>query len=88
MKSAEITDYDDYLQVHAQNFRVPDKPDVSPSHTSKKMFSKINSLTRQLTGTSLDTPDETPPTLLAHESNNGDIPKSDSSHSLGKLSPS
>lgn len=84
LKSAAMADYDTYMQEHAQSFRAPDKPEASPTHTTKRVFSKLNSLTRQFTGGSIDQPADCPDTLPPELDNNGDIPKSDSSHSLGE----
>jgi hypothetical protein len=85
LKTASVNDYDDYMNTHSQ-FRVPDKPLDSLSSTPRKVMSKLNSLTRQLTGSdantnaSADSSDEV--SDLPPELTNGDIPKSDSSHSL------
>lgn len=75
------------MKENAQSFRVPDKPaEASPAHGSKKMFSKLNSLTRQFTGTSLDVPDNQDSDGFEGQNGgnggNGELPKSDSSHSL------
>lgn len=70
-----------------RTFKAPDKPldttNGNTSNTQNKMFSKVNSLARQLTGSSLDDsgPEDSsqpsePPGL------EGEIPKSDSSQSL------
>jgi hypothetical protein len=82
LKTAGVDDYEDYMKSHAQRFRVPDKPsNVTPS-TPRKMMSKLNSLTRQLTGSVDQQDDNAEPTSLPDSCINGEIPKSDSSHSL------
>ena len=87
LKTVSIDDYEEYLRAHSQRFRVPDKPcpeGQSPS-TPRKMMSKLNSLTRQLTGNDstddINGPNEDSP-VPESSGLNGDIPKSDSSHSL------
>lgn len=59
IKSACGDDYDDYMKNNAHKFRVPDRPDASPvaetssgasPSTPRRMFSKLNSLTRSFTG--------------------------------------
>ncbi|CAG2112573.1 unnamed protein product, partial [Medioppia subpectinata] len=96
LKTAAADDYDEYLRTHSQRFRVPDRPADAPS-TPRKMFSKLNSLTRQLTGSGGHSEETTTAgngsALTAQDSvdksaatdsdqTNGEIPKSDSSHSL------
>jgi len=85
MKSAAVDDYEDYMKTHSQSFfRVPDKPSNhthgTPS-TPRKVMSKLNSLTRQLTGSDQQD-DNAEPANLPEGGLNGEIPKSDSSHSL------
>lgn len=84
-KTASVDDYEEYMKSN-QRFRVPDRPstDTSSPSTPRKMMSKLNSLTRQLTGN-----DSTEDVSAGSDSSvpdssglNGDIPKSDSSHSL------
>lgn len=87
LKSARVDDYEDYMKSHSQKFRVPDKPSDEPHGTPttpRKMISKLNSLTRQLTGSnSIDVPDnEGEAANIPPDVSNGEIPKSDSSHSL------
>ncbi|CAG2166837.1 unnamed protein product, partial [Oppiella nova] len=100
LKSAGADDYDEYMRTHSQRFRVPDRPatDSSQPSTPRKMFSKLNSLTRQLTGggggNSVDDTNGPPGAAAGNGTvnqstappeaglTNGDIPKSDSSHSL------
>lgn len=69
------------MKENAHSFRVPDKPaDAGHGQTSKRMFGKLNSLTRSLTGTSVDMPEINGEHELAE--NGSELPKSDSSHSL------
>ena len=88
LKTVAVDDYEDYMKAHSQRFRVPDRPstDSSTPSTPRKMMSKLNSLTRQLTGTDTNNDDisATDNDSPVPESSglNGDIPKSDSSHSL------
>ena len=83
VKTAGVEDYEEYMKQHSQRFRVPDRPatDSSTPSTPRKMMSKLNSFTRQLTGS-----DSVDDSSVDHNSvsaeTNGDIPKSDSSHSL------
>lgn len=73
------------MKAHAQKFRVPDKPgnENAVNSTPKRMMSKLNSITRQFTGSSVDNPDyNADDPSIPPEMSNGDIPKSDSSHSL------
>ena len=104
LKSASIEDYEEYLKANNNKFRAPDKPvDIGASDGSgqndhhsfnrSKMMSKLNSLTKQLTG-SLDLgvaiggssndqqQQQTDDNNLPPEAIEGDMPKSDSSHSL------
>ncbi|KPM10313.1 oxysterol-binding protein 1A-like protein, partial [Sarcoptes scabiei] len=133
LKSANIDDYQEYLRTNNNRFQIPDKPssttscpigndqDQSASVTAKKMFSKLNSITRQLSKTSslitnsigFDSNNENEPLDVVDSqttntvdekrcssnsnrisdydshpesssiiNGNGDIPKSDSTHSL------
>ncbi|KAI7684869.1 Oxysterol-binding protein-related protein 1 [Sarcoptes scabiei] len=133
LKSANIDDYQEYLRTNNNRFQIPDKPssttscpigndqDQSASVTAKKMFSKLNSITRQLSKTSslisnsigFDSNNENEPLDVVNSqttntvdekrcssnsnrisdydshpesssiiNGNGDIPKSDSTHSL------
>lgn len=66
------------MKENAHSFRVPDKP--ADGQTSKKMFGKLNSLTRTLTGTSVDVPDNNGEHVGTE--NGSELPKSDSSHSI------
>jgi hypothetical protein len=77
LKSATVEDYDDYMKENAQSFRVPDEPGQGQP-AKNKMFGKLNSLTRTLTGSS-DVPDNAE---QEGTENGSEIPKSDSSHSL------
>lgn len=93
LKSAQVSDYEEYLKESPQrSFKAPDKPvDVSNTNgsvfnTPLKMMSKVNSLTRHVTGASADDSrcDVTDDSSLPAESpdSDGEIPKSDSSQSL------
>jgi hypothetical protein len=82
LKTAAVDDYEEYMKSHAQRFRVPDKPSNTTPSTPRKMMSKLNSLTRQLTGSVDQQDDSAEPTSLPDNCTNGEIPKSDSSHSL------
>lgn len=87
LKSAPVEDYEAFLKANNQKFRAPDKPGNDFAVTPRKVMSKLNSFTRQLTGSghSIDqttTTEDVPPTDLPSEAPSGDIPKSDSSHSL------
>ena len=94
LKSADIDDYEDHLKDSPQRtFKAPDNPDDnsagsngSLSNTPIKLLSKVNSLARQLTGSTLDdsrvsdvVDDGQPAEPVGLE---GEIPKSDSSQSL------
>lgn len=89
LKSSSIEDYDEYLRLN-QKFRAPDKPADDPMHqnhgssTPRKMISKLNSLTKQLTGNSSDPVAVDDLSKLDDQmtTTNCEIPKSDSSHSL------
>jgi hypothetical protein len=80
LKSSSMEDYN--VHVKDQNgFKVPDKPmEQTNSNTPSRVFSKMNSLTKQLTGTSFC--EESDPVPEPDGLNAGDIPKSDSSQSL------
>lgn len=81
-----IDDYEEFLKANNNKFRAPDKPSEEISsqlYTPRKMISKLNTFTRQLTGGSIDSNDSIDsPKSLPPEDPNGEIPKSDSSHSL------
>uniref|UniRef100_V5I3D4 Oxysterol-binding protein n=1 Tax=Ixodes ricinus TaxID=34613 RepID=V5I3D4_IXORI len=85
LKSAPVAEYEEYMQTH--NFRAPDHPGpppppgggASPAHTPKRMYAKLNSLTRSLTGGSQGEPPKSPEPCELDE---GEIPKSDSTYSL------
>uniref|UniRef100_A0A2R5LBQ6 Oxysterol-binding protein n=1 Tax=Ornithodoros turicata TaxID=34597 RepID=A0A2R5LBQ6_9ACAR len=91
LKSASVKDYEEYMQTHAHTFRAPDNPGAStdfprgssagasPAHTPKKMYAKLNSFTRSLTGGSSGEPPKSPEPV---DFDNGEIPKSDSTYSL------
>lgn len=98
LKTVPADDYEEYIKNNASSFRVPDMPSSSPVPAHKKMLSKMNSLSRQVTetnslsrqvtetnslsrqvtGQSADAPDS----AVSETNPGGDIPKSDSSHSL------
>lgn len=94
LKSASVADYDEYLKANKQVFRVPEEGEVVAPHdnfpTSRKVMSRLGSLTKQLTGSghfehSLSK--EGVPQSSQDEEGSGtlgesSIPKSDSSHSL------
>ncbi|KAH9415759.1 Oxysterol-binding protein- protein 1 [Dermatophagoides pteronyssinus] len=101
LKSASIEDYEEYLKANNNKFRAPDKPTdigdkggehLNNHHSSNrsKMLSKLNSFTKQLTGSldlgaggnndnqqQINDSSDLPPEPIE-----SDIPKSDSSHSL------
>lgn len=81
LKTAPVEDYEEYMRNNASTFRVPDMPAAatSPIPAHKKMLSKMNTLTRQVTGSSVESADS--PDSEASPGG-GDIPKSDSSYSL------
>lgn len=81
LKSCSIDDYNVHVKDQ-NNFKVPDKPieQTNSGSNTPKVFSKVNSLTKQLTGASLL--DESDPVPEPDGLNGGDIPKSDSSQSL------
>ena len=79
LKTVPADDYEEYIKNNASSFRVPDMPSSSPLPAHKKMLSKMNSLSRQVTGQSTDVPPDSP---VLETNPGGDIPKSDSSHSL------
>uniref|UniRef100_A0A1E1X3D1 Oxysterol-binding protein n=1 Tax=Amblyomma aureolatum TaxID=187763 RepID=A0A1E1X3D1_9ACAR len=91
LKAAPVAEYEEYMQTH--NFRAPpDHPPSSgiatsasagpsPAHTPKRMYAKLNSLTRSLTGGSQgDMPGPKSPEPC--DLDDGEIPKSDSTYSL------
>ncbi|XP_065284033.1 oxysterol-binding protein-related protein 1-like [Dermacentor albipictus] len=89
LKAAPVAEYEEYMQTH--NFRAPDQPPLgsstsasagaSPAHTPKRMYAKLNSLTRSLTGGSQgDMPGPKSPEPC--DLDDGEIPKSDSTYSL------
>ncbi|XP_077519316.1 oxysterol-binding protein-related protein 1-like [Amblyomma americanum] len=91
LKAAPVAEYEEYMQTH--NFRAPpDHPPPSgtatsasagpsPAHTPKRMYAKLNSLTRSLTGGSQgDMPGPKSPEPC--DLDDGEIPKSDSTYSL------
>ncbi|RWS28289.1 oxysterol-binding protein-related protein 1-like protein [Leptotrombidium deliense] len=93
MKSVDVEDYNEYMKEHEYKFRVPDKPDeddgkISPfsgsPRSAKKVISKLNNITKSITGSSssLDIPDNNGNAAQPSDLNNDPIPKSDSSHSL------
>uniref|UniRef100_A0A131Z0W0 Oxysterol-binding protein n=1 Tax=Rhipicephalus appendiculatus TaxID=34631 RepID=A0A131Z0W0_RHIAP len=89
LKAAPVAEYEEYMQTH--NFRAPEQPPLgtstsasagaSPAHTPKRMYAKLNSLTRSLTGGSQgDMPGPKSPEPC--DLDDGEIPKSDSTYSL------
>ncbi|KAH8025539.1 hypothetical protein HPB51_009479 [Rhipicephalus microplus] len=89
LKAAPVAEYEEYMQTH--NFRAPEQPPLgtansasagaSPAHTPKRMYAKLNSLTRSLTGGSQgDVPGPKSPEPC--DLDDGEIPKSDSTYSL------
>jgi len=75
LKSASMDDYEEYIKEN--NFKVPDTPEDALS-------SCVNTLTKQLTATSLESSTDSSDNSITPkpESLVGDIPKSDSSNSL------
>lgn len=79
LKTVPADDYEVYIKNNASSFRVPDMASSSPLPAHKKMLSKMNILSRQVTGQSTDVSPDSP---VLETNPGGDIPKSDSSHSL------
>lgn len=98
MKTAAVEDYERYLKENNHKFRPPDKPfegNTNNNGAGAKVLSKISSLKRQLTGSGgggggaigSSSFDSAPVEDLSEETSpddtgNGEIPKSDSTHSL------
>ncbi|XP_054157908.1 oxysterol-binding protein-related protein 1-like [Oppia nitens] len=75
-KTAGADEYDEYMRINANKFRVPDRPAGEQPSTPRKVFSKLNSLTRQLTGgggggsQSMSSSDDTPDNGSGNTNNN------------------
>lgn len=79
LKTVPVENYEEYMKNNASSFRAPDVPSTSPLPAHKKMLSKMsNSLSRSVTGTSIDGPSSPDSDSIGGDS----IPKSDSSNSL------